>query len=446
MVWQRSASQNLIFAHPGACLALLLFFAGCDVPAQMVWSPDGHQAAYRSTQNAVLLGEDGKVVTTLGATIGGFAWSSDSKSLYFAAYRDPNQPVTAIDTRWLEPTKTPATSATTQPAATQPLPQSDDQNHLINICLLHDGKISILFSLLDTGGVYHMELSPNQQWLALVVSDKTENDNPLDLFAYSLKSHRLYEISQQCGFGACFTNRGKLAFAQANGTDDIGKLTGHIVLVTLDDAAATLPRQRLLDVIISQTGWMEACDCGLIFTAAPRTFPGPPSADEPSIAKLYQFNYSDGGLTVLADATGPLFDLSPDGKRLLFEKITPQEPSATCPTITQNSPPPASQPPLRDELCVMNINGSEPHVLASFMDYTGSPNPPMWPAWHGNDQITFLGPADQARHAMIGGEDHKLFDVVLYQITDKGTLKALKTLSTDWTDGLKPYSHVEQGK
>src|SRR4051812_8462777 len=65
------------------CLAWLVLLGGCKVPAQMVWSPDGKQAIWRNETRAVLINESGAKGEDLGDSTGGFAWSSDSKSLYF---------------------------------------------------------------------------------------------------------------------------------------------------------------------------------------------------------------------------------------------------------------------------------------------------------------------------------------------------------------------------
>src|SRR5512146_1783968 len=70
-------------------MLFLLVLAGCEVPAQIYWSPDGTRAAYVPTAGsesaAALIDEQGKVLAALGKSVGGFAWSADSKQLYYAA-------------------------------------------------------------------------------------------------------------------------------------------------------------------------------------------------------------------------------------------------------------------------------------------------------------------------------------------------------------------------
>ena len=66
------------------------------MPAQMCWSPDLKRAAYLPTLNeeseAYLIDDSGRLLEKLGKTAGGFAWSSDSRSLYFATVDGPPSP------------------------------------------------------------------------------------------------------------------------------------------------------------------------------------------------------------------------------------------------------------------------------------------------------------------------------------------------------------------
>ena len=63
-------------------LMLIALTAGCRLPAQIVWSPDGSSAAYRIEDKAYLIDSTGKVTAPLGTVVGGLAWSNDSKTLY----------------------------------------------------------------------------------------------------------------------------------------------------------------------------------------------------------------------------------------------------------------------------------------------------------------------------------------------------------------------------
>jgi hypothetical protein len=429
-------------------ILLGLALIGCDVPAQVVWSPDGSQAAYRSGTAGFLLNEQGIVLQPLGQTVGGFAWSSDSKSLYFAATaeNDLDSPaLTPINFQWLGPTNDPAT----RPAANSPAGPAIEPKAVVAVNLLRDGKTTPLFHLRDVS-VWHLQLSPDGNWLAAMTtvsdnnaSDKGDAPTEFRLFVYSLHGGGLYELSRFCGMGACFTGPSTLAFVEANSLDAVGEISGHLVQVKLADGAAALPRTPLLETILPLTQWMEPCKGGMMFIAAPRAFPAAPVPESSqTVYKLYHYSCADGGLTVLADDVGELFDASPDGKRILFEKRTAPEVTTTAAAAGAAQKPPA----MHHDLCVMNANGSDPHVLRSLDEYIGDPKPPMWPAWHGDDQITFIATAENAQSVNVDGHDRKVVDLIQYHLTDKGTLEALQSLSGDWKAEIKPYFHSDDSK
>jgi hypothetical protein len=451
MRWTCSMSAFAQRVLAGVVLALT---AGCDIPAQIVWCPDGSRAAYRSDNAAFLLDQKGVVLRTLGNSTGGFAWSADSKSLYFAAAVDDlHTPPTPINLQWLGPADHSATQASvstsqvgvaaTQTAASATASSAQPKSMTV-VSVLFDGNAKPLFRVADTI-LWYLTLSPDGQWLAAMTGVDGDSTGEMRLLVYSLKRGMLYEVSRYCGLGACFTGPRKLAFVEANDISDVGRLTGHVVEVKLDDGSRTLPRQLLLNVWMAATAWMEPSDGGLIFTAAPNAFPSPvmprssdadPEASDTPAYKLFHFSDADCGLSVLADDVGGLFDASPNGKRILYVKLTAPEPAATAPTTASISSQPART---RADLCVMNANGSDPHVLSSLDAYLGQPQPPMWPAWHGNAQITFIAPADQARNIHADNADRKAVNVVEYRLTEKGTLEQLRLLSADWKAEMKPY-------
>jgi hypothetical protein len=69
----------------------------------------------------------------------------------------------------------------------------------------------------------------------------------------------------------------------------------------------------------------------------------------------------------------------------------------------------------------------------------------MWPAWHGNDQITFVGPEDQATFGKEeNGKVQLLFDVVQYRLSaGDQSLEPVGTLSESWDDEMKPFTKVQ---
>jgi len=415
-------------------IVVTLAVAGCDVPAQIVWSPDGSRAAYRSGENAVLLDQKGTILQPLGASIGGFVWSDDSKSLYFASNDEDRNTPTSLNLQWLGPTGG---------SATPPSTESAEPKTVTAVSVLINGKTTPLFRLADVI-LWDLQLSPDGQWIAAMTSVDKQDDNSQEfrLFAYSIHGGGLYELSRFCGLGHCFDGPSELVFIEASGLDAVGQLSGHIVKVKLDKSSPELVRRPLLDVLLPLTKWIEPCKGGFIFTAAPRAFPAPSTPDLPRQPyKLFNYSCADGGLAVLADDVGELFDASPDGKRILFEKLTAAEVPAARPTTAESLSRPA---PARDELCVMNANGSDPHVLRSLDEYIGDPSPPMWPAWRGNDQITFIATAENARSVKVDDHDRKVVDVIQYRLTEKGALEAMHSLSADWKPEIKPYYHADK--
>jgi len=92
--------------------------------------------------------------------------------------------------------------------------------------------------------------------------------------------------------------------------------------------------------------------------------------------------------------------------------------------------------PARRELCVMNANGSDEHVLRDISGY--GQQPPMWPAWHGSDEITFVSPTGVDLPVQEGKDPRMAFDVVQYKINAQGALEPAKTLSEGWPIEMKP--------
>ncbi|MGH7215387.1 MAG: hypothetical protein ACREIT_11545, partial [Tepidisphaeraceae bacterium] len=159
--------------------------AGCELPAQLVFSPDGTHAAWRVGDQAHLLDGDGKPLRPLGRSIGGFAWSADSQTLYFATATESappghDVPAMSIERQWLDPvgppastqasTETtivpamPATATATTVATTAPATQAGGPDSAAIVQMLRGDTATPLFRL--DWPVWHMALSPDGAWLA----------------------------------------------------------------------------------------------------------------------------------------------------------------------------------------------------------------------------------------------------------------------------------------
>ena len=121
--------------------------------------------------------------------------------------------------------------------------------------------------------------------------------------------------------------------------DKAESMTGKVVEVALNPAASALDRKPLVDVIPSQTPYMAALGDNLLITAVERTFPGKPTDENKLICKLFQWTRANCGIVALADDVGPLFAISPDGQRVMIEKLTPKTDQAPAKRAQMNEGP-----------------------------------------------------------------------------------------------------------
>ncbi|MGH7213908.1 MAG: hypothetical protein ACREIT_04015, partial [Tepidisphaeraceae bacterium] len=318
----------------------------------------------------------------------------------------------------------PATATATTVATTAPATQAGGPDSAAVVQMLRGDTATPLFRL--DWPVWHMALSPDGAWLALLsFNEETDRCN---LHAFSLESRRLYILSESCGNAMCFTGPRRLAYVRPDcDNENFEHLTGKLVEVKLEDESLPeLARTELLDVVPAHTPWMQALPEGdLLFTAFPRSFPASATIQpsEESAYKLFHFSRPNRGVTAIVEEAGRLFLPSPDGKRVLFEKITPA----------------TSAMPMKRELALMNANGSDVTVLRDLGQYTDLP---MWPTWRGNDEIAFVPPSNPTtRPAAVDGDQRVHFDVVLYRLVNGATLdvEPARVLSTGWPDAMKPF-------
>lgn len=405
-----------------AAVVVFIFLAGCD-KAHMFWSPDGSLAAYArggEHPEAYVVDQNGAVVARLGPSAGGFAWTDDSETLYFAAYREAaeaaTRPVPAVEVRrnWLEPDV-----PQTQPATAASSPAEPIKKGAGVIGMWRGGQVTELFSI-PGKFAWYAALSPNQKWLALVTSevDEQHSGSAYQLYAYALASERLYPLCDNCALGFCFTGPSRLAYASGGSATQPQRL-GQVVEVVLDEESGeeqpALARRALADVLYDNNAWMQPLGQDLLFTTRPRSLPSAPaSGDKPY--RLCHLSRADGQITALADDVGPVFMPSPDGQRILFEKITPKTHASEE----------------VHELAVMNRNGSSVRALCK----AKVEDTPMLPTWRGNDQIVFTALPDATTQPATNPQERP--DVVLYELTAEGQLQPIRTLSAGWPADMKP--------
>ncbi|MCC6423858.1 MAG: PD40 domain-containing protein [Phycisphaerales bacterium] len=385
-------------------LLALGLLAGCQRCGQIVWTADGARAAWYSGEpanSAAVIDDKGNILAELGPSMGGFAWSADGQRLFFTSL-EPSPP-TPIDSAMSD----------VDPPATQPTTDTQDESKDpkgTTVAQFADGHHQPLFFLPNLKIVYLM-LSPDQNWLAAIAyRDDKSADERCELYAYSLCANRLYLISNQCAFAACFNTANHLIYVQPDYDHGHPLPKGQVVEVALQDNPASPPqRNPLLDVLWSDTLWIQPLGEDLLLTTRKAVYP---ATTQPATGTLFLFSPRNGALVPLAENVGPIFMPSPDGKFILFQQNTSDGTT----------------------LSVMNANGSNPQSLRKLPS-----NLPMYPNWRTSAQITYAAPFDEQSPSTQGRTPTQ---VVQYKLLD-GRLEPSATLSTHWPQSLKPNYRTE---
>ncbi len=412
-------------------LVPLLMLAGCELPAETFWSPDGTKAAYMppsgANGEAMVFDENGKILAKLGPSLGGFAWSPDSRSLYFAtAVDDPAKlPKTKILRNWANSDS----AASTQPA-TQPAQEDKEKSHSL-VSSLRDGKVTPLIGL-PAEIVWYMTLSPDGKWLAIraqMMKGEHGEDKAAHLYVYSMASSKLYLLSSGTSYGAAFTASGKLVFVEPGDVErDVPSPIGQLVAVTLDESAVNAPREELATVVATGP-WVDCVGEDILLTSQPVTLPSTqPLRDKDQPVTLYRYARSSHSLHALAADINQLFKISPDGKLVLLQKLTRKEKDGDW----------------RGELAVLELASGAQHVLNNTAVESKGTIPESgvcaYPAWRTGDQISFYDVAMKSNEI----EDRICHDLVLFKLTPQWTLEPVRTLSKDWPPEIKPSFKKEK--
>ncbi len=400
-----------------ACLLL----AGCEIPAQTYWSPDGTRAAYVAPSNpdspAMVIDDKGSIVANLGQSIGGFAWSSDSKRLYFATMGCNPDAKAGFETigAWLNAAEEEDDS-----------PPDNDEKNGLTVSLWQDGKISTLFWI-DRGYVSHMALSPDQNWLALVSATvKNKNNTPV-LYVYSISAKRLYPVCVGTSRGFCFTGPHRLAYIQPHDVHkgkpgDIGQL----VEVDLVDQADNLDRRPLLEVLLPVTMWLGTAGDDILFTSVAFAFPAPPPAEDEVCYSLFRYSREQKTAKPIVNDVFEYFSVSPDGRRVLLG----------APVRAANDARPT-------QLSVLDLSNNAVRPLRTLASTGKLPQDtsfsgiPAYAAWRGNDHICCAAAVNPQELPVEQG-NRLYFDLALHRLTDDHKLQPVRTLSKSWPLESKP--------
>jgi hypothetical protein len=416
----------------GALLGLM-FLTGCETPGQMFWSPDLTRAAWIPTgggEGAAIIDSQGKVVAKIGAVVGGCAWSSDSKKLYFAqALEEGPGKKTALDGVWVNSSDAQWIEAHLAPD-NNPDPKKEKDTGA-KVAVWEDGRVTPLFELVRSMVAY-MLVSPDGKWLAAQTMDQ-EKDGKSGLYStyvFSLESRKLRWLSTGAGPGICFTGEHRLALVEPvelkHGVpSEIGELR-EMVLADGNEAPERVGRTGL---IIGDGCWLGAAGEDLLFVTESWAFPGPlPAAgnadDRPK--KLFRYVRGEGVVKMVLDGVGPIFSASPDGKRLLLEK----------------KPAPFKEGP--SKLAVLDLDGARLHELCDYQVKAKAPDgrtaagAPIFAAWRGNEEFCFVR-QEEADKGVRFGSDRAWFPVVVYGITADHAMEVKQILSQGWDDGTKAW-------
>jgi hypothetical protein len=407
-------------------ICLLFLLAGCEIPAQTYWSPDGMRAAYVPSSGvavpAAVIDAQGNVIARLAPAVGGFAWSSDSKKLYFVSIvpKPQNLAPTPIQRGWANvPGEQPI-------AATQP---EDNKEESVIVNLWDGSRITPLFNV-PRGVPYTMALSPDQNYLALIMNDEKWSA----LYVYGIAAKKLSLLSFQCGKTACFTGPRRLAFVEPTSmVQDQPADIGQLVEVNLDDQAEKLERARLLLVFTKFTPWLQPLGDDILLTTLPFAFPGIVPGDMDLVgAGLFRYSRADNSVKNLVENVGQYFTPSPNEKLVLFEKV-------------HNHADPASR---GSDLAILDVAGNTVHVVAdakvAAADADGAMHSgmPAFPAWRTSDEISFTSPTEPNK-APVLKDDRGYFDLSLYRLTPQFKLEPLRMLSEKWPVEMKPSINMK---
>ncbi len=152
-----------------ALTALFTTIIGCEPVAHLSWSPDGKQAAYfvpgsgkPLPGNGFVLDDSGKISADLGSAFGSFAWSSDSKTIYFGGFDEKPDAAPPIR-KWL-------VDAEDQPTANA----TNEDIPAMSLNRWQNGTVEKLASL-GNRYVLFVHLSADQKWAAIVTFAKKNN-------------------------------------------------------------------------------------------------------------------------------------------------------------------------------------------------------------------------------------------------------------------------------
>lgn len=432
-----------VFLPAATCLLLL---AGCNLPAQLVWSPDGSRAVYRVGADAYLVEHTGRVIEQLGPSTGGYAWSGDGKRLYYATAlgadgddentddRRATSPLTPVWHEWF--------------AGPEPPFKVNARSDVAEIRMNTGGGRSRVLCRLG-GQAAVASLSPDENWLAVVMMlepepgpnieedddanadaakgddvDGTEVDSSatVALYAISLRSGRVYLLGYPAFLGMAFTAPGRLAYLERGAGRWNDPMSGsRLVEVAMGARRRTLKREQPYGDVGAPL-WLRPLPGGdLLILSVPAAVVQAASAQggDGSLppATLYRFERATGRLQHLTHDLSPMLSVSPDGRRLLAARV---------------NPPATPDGDETHELVLMNADGSHVRRVRR-LDH---PWLTLWPSWR--DAEHFLLPSEESvGHS--GASGITRYAIEEYRVGPDAGIERVRTLSAGWDEQMLPY-------
>jgi hypothetical protein len=408
-----------MFTRPILAVVAVALLAGCHTPARMTFSPDGSRALWASNVDGLmrLIDADGTVLETLGPGVGAGAWTSDGRTLYFAARSDTPPPLADRDeSLWI---------SRLRGIDPFPLPEPGSLDDPISpgdtLYRWRDGKAEPLAAL--GGGVWNLLLSPDEQSLLISMSTDlpttaggTEQAGLLAL--YTPADETLRPISAMAGLNlvAAFTPDGEIVCVRVSSLDSpVGEL------VRLSPKRSGEEPTLLAMIALPGNGYLARHGQTLLLSSVPLTLPMNGASLDGDFRlqnRLYRVNLAARSLEPIAEHVGQFFALSPDGSRVLIEHVVPRE----------------GEPPTRS-LAVMSVDGGSVRDLRPLDGY--DEKLPMFPAWRTNDELAFVPPPDRAVLQRFEEKTIQSHEVVLYRLGAEG-LGDLRPLSPTWPIEARP--------
>jgi hypothetical protein len=412
-------------ALPPLLTLLVCLTSGCHVPSRLAFSPDGTKAVYASngTDAVVLIDDKGKILRPLGEGAGAAAWSPDGKVVYYTVRAPEGTKPVKLDLAPLGNRKLGGTIPDEPPPKDPDAPPPE-----VDTIYRYDfaGEPQPLVTL--PGPVFRLVLSPDgKNLLSFVTTDLRNADHPDDkanaTFAVVVGTGsrpgapltKVVAAVPGVGVGGAWLDAATVVVADS--TDSFGEL-GVIRGVGVGGDGWVVAGNELAVVALGAGVHIDRAGDTLLVATTPVSLPIARAENMPEPRHSLFAMKPDGTLKPLVHSIGPLFTVSPDGKRVLIETIDDE---------------PGGAP--RRMLAVLDLATGQAKRM---LDVSGFANElPVYPAWVGNEAIAFVAAPDTGVAADAPGGKRIVYELVIYRL-DGDRLVHSRTLSADWKPAMKP--------